>query len=137
VAGHGAEAVREAIAATITTLPDQLCRTLTWDRGKELAQHAKRTIDTGVQVCFADPHSPWQRGTNENTEALNKCSGPFRTLVSRRLVETGQYTAIRYTGASTAAGAPPPIGPVGDSYDRETSPNRPSGKLRPGGPTST
>jgi IS30 family transposase len=76
LAGHGAEAVREAIAATITSLPDQLRRTLTWDRGKELAQHAKLTIDTGVRVYFADPHSPWQRGTNENTNGLQAQPGP-------------------------------------------------------------
>jgi len=70
LAGRGAEDVRDAIAATIVTLPAQLRQTLTWDRGKELAQHAKLTIDIGVQVYFADPHSPWQRGTNENTNGL-------------------------------------------------------------------
>ena len=66
----GAEAVRDAIAATITTLPDQLRRTLTWDRGKEMAKHAQMEIDTGIQIFFADPHSPWQRGSNENTNGL-------------------------------------------------------------------
>jgi IS30 family transposase len=70
LAGYGAEAVRDAIASTITTLPDQLRQSLTWDRGKEMAQHAQLTIDTGVQVYFADPYSPWQRGSNENTVSI-------------------------------------------------------------------
>jgi IS30 family transposase len=83
LAGRGAEAVRDAIAATITTLPDQLRRTLTWDRGKELAQHAQLTIDTGVQVYFADPHSPWQRGTNENTNGLLRQYFPKGTDLAR------------------------------------------------------
>jgi IS30 family transposase len=83
LAGRGAEAVRDAIAATITTLPDQLRRTLTWDRGKELAQHARLTIDTGVQVYFADPHSPWQRGTNENTNGLLRQYFPKGTDLAR------------------------------------------------------
>ena len=70
LAGHGAQAVRDAIAATITTLPEQLRRSLTWDQGAEMAQHARLRIDTGLQVFFCDPHSPWQRGTNENTNGL-------------------------------------------------------------------
>ncbi|GGK91833.1 hypothetical protein Sme01_54210 [Sphaerisporangium melleum] len=68
--GCGAEAVRDAITKEITGLPGQLLRSLTWDRGTELTQHAQLRIDTGVRVYFADPHSPWQRGTNENTNGL-------------------------------------------------------------------
>jgi transposase, IS30 family len=70
LAGHGAEAVRDAIARTITTLPEELRRSLTWDQGAEMSQHARLRIDTGLQVYFCDPHSPWQRGTNENTNGL-------------------------------------------------------------------
>jgi IS30 family transposase len=68
--GTDAESVRDAIAASITTLPAQLRRSLTWDRGKELAAHADITIDTGLDIYFCDPHQPWQRGTNENTNGL-------------------------------------------------------------------
>ena len=70
LAGHGAEAVRDAIAREITTLPKQVRRSLTWDQGAEMAQHARLRVDTGLQVYFCDPHSPWQRGTNENTNGL-------------------------------------------------------------------
>ena len=65
-----AETVREAIAAQILTLPEALRRTLTWDQGKELAEHVQLRVDTDVEVYFCDPHSPWQRGTNENTNGL-------------------------------------------------------------------
>ena len=70
LAGHGAEAVRDAIASTITTLPKQLRRSLTWDQGAEMAQHAQLRIETGLAIYFCDPQSPWQRGTNENTNGL-------------------------------------------------------------------
>jgi IS30 family transposase len=65
--GHGAEAVRNAVATTITILPGQLRRSLTWDQDAEMAQPAQLRIATGLEIYFADPHSPWQRGSNENT----------------------------------------------------------------------
>ena len=70
LAGHGAEAVRDAIAKSITTLPEQLRRSLTWDQGAEMAQHARLRVEIGLPVYFCDPHSPWQRGSNENTNGL-------------------------------------------------------------------
>ena len=82
LAGHGAEAVRDAITRTITALPEQLRRLLTCDQGAEMGQHARLKIDTGVQVYFCDPHSPWQRGTNENTNGLLRQYFPKGTDLS-------------------------------------------------------
>jgi len=70
LAGHGAEAVRDEIARVIVTLPDHLRQSLTWDQGSEMAQHAQLRIDTGLAIYFCEPQSPWQRGTNENTNGL-------------------------------------------------------------------
>ena len=87
LAGHGAEAVRDAIASAITALPEQLRRSLTWDQGAEMAQHAQLRIDTGLQVFFCDPRSPWQRGTNENTNGLLRQYFPKGTDLSRHGAE--------------------------------------------------
>ncbi|RKH27023.1 IS30 family transposase [Corallococcus praedator] len=65
--GRTAERVHEAMTEQIQRRPEHLRRSLTWDQGKEMAEHARFTIDTQVQVSFCDPHSPWQRGSNENT----------------------------------------------------------------------
>ncbi|MGY4430770.1 IS30 family transposase [Bradyrhizobium sp. F1.13.1] len=82
LAGHGAEAVRDAITRTIITLPQELRRSLTWDQGAEMAQHDRLKIDAGVQVYFCDPQSPWQRGTNENTNGLLRQYFPKGTDLS-------------------------------------------------------
>ena len=87
LAGHGAEAVRDAIVRTIMTLPMQLRRSLTWDQGAELSQHARLRIDTGVQLYFCDPHSPRQRDTNENTNGLLRQYFPKGTDLSAHNVQ--------------------------------------------------
>ena len=81
--GHGAEAVRDAIASKIATLPEQLGKSLTWDQGAEMAQHAQLRIETGLAIYFCDPRSPWQRGTNENTNGLLRQYFPKGTDISR------------------------------------------------------
>jgi IS30 family transposase len=68
--GRSAEQVRIAMTEVVGSLPASLSRTLTWDQGKEMAEHVRFQVDTGVEVYFCDPRSPWQRGTNENTNGL-------------------------------------------------------------------
>jgi len=80
--GHAADVVADALAAKIVELPEQLRRSLTWDQGKEMAAHARFTVKTGVPVYFCDPRSPWQRGSNENTNGLLRQYFPKRTEIA-------------------------------------------------------
>jgi IS30 family transposase len=77
--GHTADVVADALAAKIVELPEQLRRSITWDQGKEMAQHARFSVATGVPVYFCDPRSPWQRGSNENTNGLLRQYFPKRS----------------------------------------------------------
>ena len=95
LAGYGAVTMKNALAATMTTLPEQLRRSLTWDRGKVLSAHAAFKIETGIPVYFCDPQSPWQRGTNENTNGLLRQYFPKGTDLSRW--STDEIAAVAHT----------------------------------------
>lgn len=93
LAGYGAIMMANALKKTVTEMPAQLWQSLTWDRGKELSDHARFTVESGVQVFFADPRSPWQRGTNENTNGLLRQYFPKGTDLSRWSVREIQAVA--------------------------------------------
>lgn len=125
LAGHGAESVRNAIASSIATLPEQLRRSLTWDQGAEMAQHAQLRIDTGLAVYFCDPQSPWQRGTNENTNGLLRQYFPKGTDLTK-------HTAADLAAVAAALNGRPrrTLGwrtPAETLNDLLLSPNRTSG----------
>jgi IS30 family transposase len=92
--GYGAIAMNAALTASMTQLPEQLRKTLTWDRGKELSAHAQFALETGTKVFFADPHSPWQRPTNENTNGLLRQYFPKGTDLSRWTADDLEAVAL-------------------------------------------
>jgi IS30 family transposase len=95
---HGPVEVRDAMAAAIQNLPATLRRSITWDRGIEMNQHKQFTIDTGVDVYFCDPHSPWQRGSNENTNGLLRQYFPKGTSLARYTAADLQAAADSLNG---------------------------------------
>ena len=94
LAGHGAEAVPTAIVQSMSELPATLRQLLTWDQGAEMAQHARLRIESGLEVYFCDPQSPWQRGSNENTNGLLRQYFPKGTDLSRH--STGELAAVAH-----------------------------------------
>lgn len=96
--GHTAEEVRDVLTLLITTLPEHLRGSLTWDQGCEMAAHKQFTVATGVPVYFCDPHSPWQRGSNENTNGLLRQYFPKGTDLSVHSAEDLEHVAQQLNG---------------------------------------
>jgi transposase, IS30 family len=98
IANQRAETVRNALIERVAILPEHLWRSLTWDQGREMAEHQRFTIDTGIDVYFCDPHSPWQRGSNENTNGLLRQYFPKATPLGRYSQDHLDAVAIQLNG---------------------------------------
>ena len=96
--GHGADAVAEAMVETMSQLPETLRRTLTWDQGHEMTSHPAIAAATGLDIYFCDPHSPWQRGSNENTNGLLRQYFPRGTDLSQHTADQLQSVADELNG---------------------------------------
>jgi len=96
--GNTAEAVRDALTETVQQLPQHLWKSLTWDQGKEMAQHAQFSVDTGIDVFFCDPKSPWQRGSNENTNGLLRQYFPKGTDMAALTQDDLDFAAHQLNG---------------------------------------
>lgn len=114
--GYGAAAMNAALTEAMTELPGQLRKTLTWDRGKELSGHAQFALESGTRVFFADPHSPWQRPTNENT---NDRLTSKNLLPSEHLLDAGYTSAELLLTAPTLRGVSV-VGPVRSNNTRQS-----------------
>ena len=96
--GINAESARVGLTHKILTLPENLRRSLAWDQGREMKQHTRFTVDTGVQVYFCDPASPWQRGSNENTNGLLRQYFPEGKTVAHYTQEHLDVVAAKLNG---------------------------------------
>ena len=120
---HSAIAVRDGLLATIKTLPEHLRKSLTWDQGSELSKHVEITLATKMDIYFCDPHSPWQRGSNENTNGLLRQYFPKGTDLSvhspARLLEVA--TELNARPRKTLGGITPAKAMQRLLFDPETS----------------
>lgn len=118
---HTAEVTTSALIAAFAALPASLCRTLTWDRGTELADHEKVAAATGLEIFFADPHSPWQRGSTENTNGLSRQYFPRAPTSpsTPRNASNRSRTSSTADPANATSGPPPP--PSSPRYSRVSS----------------
>lgn len=128
LAGHGAKAVCDAIRRTIVDLPKQLRLSLTWDRGAEMAQHEQLRMTTDIQIYFCDPQSPWQRGSNENTNGLLRQYFPKGTDLSA-------HSKVRQNGRIISVAVVLAVGVNTDGRREILSMKSGRQKRKPSGPT--